>query len=172
MAKIIGKLLERVLCVILAALFCQFPSYLNQYTTRLSGHIGELSLIYRQIEELANSNNKSVEQYVKKFSKSTDDDFKSQSVLLQNIIDRKSMLQQTYANLISASIWKKPFIFATTLDSSIAMQTINLFKPGLVLSLESAVYAFLGILTATALFKLVCTILSGLFRSRNQSSLT
>lgn len=172
MTTFIAKLVERILCVLLAVLFCQFPSYLDQYTNRLSGHIGELSLVIQQIEQLARNGNKSVEQYIKKFSNSSDVDFKSQGALLQNILDRKTLLQQMYTKLISAPVWKKPLIFVTSLDPSIAMQSVSFFKPSLVISFESAVYAFLGILAGIGLFKLIALVISALWRPQKLSNVS
>src|SRR5262245_43621845 len=152
MFRWIGKLLEGIFALAGALALSQAPLYMQYYTQQLSGHVSELKLQIFYLERAASQTGKSLGLYVQKFLSSTDQDFRIQGQLMQGMLDRFQILTEQLHALQSATVLERPFIFSQSLQWDIARETMHSFELGLTLSVEGAVYAFLGMLLGYLLF--------------------
>lgn len=138
---IVGK----AIAVASALVFCQVPQFIQQYTNRLAGHVGELKYQIELLHKAAALSGKSLDQYMNRFLSSSDIDFSQQGFFMQNMVDRYQSLQTSLQSLQEASIGAKPFVFLFHVNYEIAKNALHDFKPGLAFTVESAVYALVGI---------------------------
>lgn len=155
MNTFIFKMIDRCAAVAGAFIFCQVPAFMQQYTHILFGHVQECKRLHATLEVHASLGNKSVSEYIKKFLTQQDPDFVQQGKMLLGIQERYNELTVTYANLTGAPIWKKPFVFFSSLDMAIVEETFSKFVVSLTLSVETAIFAFMGIVVAMGLLRLV-----------------
>ncbi|MDR3625175.1 MAG: DUF2937 family protein [Chlamydiales bacterium] len=136
---------DRLFSLVGALLFMQIPQFMQQYTYLLQGHVSELHIQVKQIEQVAKVSHKSLGEYIQKFVSSNDIDFSSQGVLLQKLVERMQEMTSSLKSLQEASIWAKPFIFFKQIDLGIFNETLAAFRLGVYLSLESLVYMLVGL---------------------------
>lgn len=148
-------LLDRIFVVIGAFLGCQIPEFVQQYTQRLAGHVDELQRLLTQIRQIASYSHRTLEEYIAKFSLSSDPDFVHQGQFMQGILERWQTLNQALVELTQSSIWLRPYVFFKGLQPDIAKSTFKDFQPGLNLSIEGFFYAGLGMLLGWTLYRLV-----------------
>ncbi|HXF29650.1 MAG TPA: DUF2937 family protein [Chlamydiales bacterium] len=151
MTQFLKAVLERVSGAFFLLLFCQFPLFIQQYEAHLSGHVKELTRFVSSIQVNAQLSQKSLHEYVAKFTQSKDPDFARQGKLLEGVIVRYERLESGYSSLQQASIWSRPFVFIRYLETDLLQETWKGFQIGLSISLESAIYAVCGLLFGTAL---------------------
>ena len=140
-----GKLIDKVFACAGAFTLAQFPQFYLQYTHELSGHVKELQYQVQKIEQAAAISNKTLMEWVDKFHKSQDPDFSFQGELLKEMVTRLSAFQEAELTLNASSIWLKPFIFLQMGDKQIAYDTFAHFQMGLSFTVETLVYAFIGL---------------------------
>ena len=139
-----GKLCEGVVAFTGAMLFSQAPLYMQYYSHQLAGRVAELKLQTQVMERAASLSGKTLGQYIQKFLVSSDSDFHSQGKLMQGMVDRLQHLIEYWQAMHQANVWERPFVFIKSLQWDIAKETLGSFEPGFVLSLEGAIYAFIG----------------------------
>jgi len=149
------KMLDRIFAVIFALILMQFPMFMEQYSTRLSGHVSELTYQVKQIEEIAKGSGKNLDQFIQKFISSKDDDFSKQGSLMGAMVTRKDKLSSSLAAIVNANVITRPFIFLFRNDWDIVHSTADTYQVGLSISLESAVYAFFGMLLGYYIYQLL-----------------
>ncbi len=144
MLKWVGKFVEGACAMLGALAFSQAPLFMQFYSHQLVGRVAELRLQTAIMERAAGQTGKSLGQYILKFLSSTDSDFRVQGQLMQGMVDRLRLLTEHLHSLQNATVWERPFIFFKAMHWDIAKETLRSFEPGLTLSIEGAVYAFIG----------------------------
>lgn len=170
MFKWVGNLVDRLFAVTGALLFSQVPLFMQQYQQQLLGHVSELKIQLDAIKKAAALSGKNLPEYVLKFLNSGDKDFIHQGELMNQMIYRHENLMSGYNALSDASLYGKPFYFIKYLDFDIAQSTWKSFDFGFAFSLESSVYAIIGIIFGLTLYwilsRSVKSLLSPLFHKK------
>lgn len=166
MLRFVGDIIERIGIVVCALITVQIPLFIKQYEQQLVGRIAELKMQVDAMKQLAQG--RTLDAYIEKFISSSDSDFSMHGELLKNVVNRYFSLSDAYAQLAQASLFQKPYVFATHFHQDVVMSTWSHFSPGLLLTLEGAVFAlagvFLGMLVALVVRK------SAKWRFRTQKS--
>jgi hypothetical protein len=155
LSRFVSGLLDRVFILAGAFVGSQAPSFMQQYFSRLSGHIDELHYQIQQWSQMAAASGKSLPGYIQKFAASGDNDFSRHGDHMQAMIYRLNDLSQAYQLIQESSLWSRPFIFISHVNSDILKATIYTFVPQLTLTLEGACYTFVGFALGYGLFHLV-----------------
>lgn len=151
----LDKVLDRFFVVAGAFIFCQIPEFFQQYIQRLSGHVEELKRLVAQIQQAAAFSGKALPQYIEKFLSNSDQDFMSQGMLMQQVVQRFNELQETLTAMQEASVFSRPFVFFTHFQKDIAIGTLSSFKPALALTYEGFFYALVGLFAGYCLYILL-----------------
>jgi hypothetical protein len=141
----------------------QLPFFITQYTHQLKGHIDELKWQVKQMEVSASSSGKNLDQYISKFTKNADRDFVNQGMAMHTAVQRFEKLSHAWIELKNSSLFARPFLFFLYVQSDIFFATLNDFKMGISFTLESIVFAMIGVLIGSGLCSLV-----GLFFNRKR----
>jgi hypothetical protein len=163
-----GKLIDRIFACAGAFTLAQFPQFYLQYTHELSGHVKELQYQVSQIEHAAVLSNKTLMEWVEKFHQNPDPDFSLQGELLKGMVMRLSSFQEAELTLTNSSIWLKPFMFMQMGDKQIAYDTFTHFKLGFAFTVETLVYAFIGLVLGHLIY---CGISACLKKVKTSSTL-
>ena len=142
-----------------ALAFSQLPLFMQQYQHHLSGHVAELKTQIQSMINAASLTGKSLQQYVIKFLKSEDLDFRNQGELMTDMIHRYDNLRAGHNALQESSIYAKPMIFIRHLDWDIAQSTWKSFEVGFSFSMDGLAYAVIGIVFGLSLFWLLSKVL-------------
>lgn len=142
---LVSKTIDRLFAVGGAFAFCQFPLLMQQYSMMLSGHLAESRRQINMMQHAASLTNKTLQEYIAKFLGQQDLDFVHQGQIMQSMQKRYEELNQAYSSLQQSTVWSKPFVFIKNLDSSVFWDTARDFTPGLTLTLESLIYAVIGL---------------------------
>jgi hypothetical protein len=164
MGRWLVGILDRIIGVICALMFAQLPLFIQQYQHQLLGHVAELHMQVEAVKNAAHANGKTLLQYIQRFIDSADIDFAKQGELLQNMYERSTTLAQSSLLLEQATPFQKPVIFFKLLNLDIASHTFDHFQPGIPLSLEGALYGFVGLLFGYGAFYCLKSFLLMLFR--------
>jgi hypothetical protein len=152
MLRWLGGVVDRILVVLGAFLFSQFPAFLQQYSQRLGGHLAELNRQILELQRLAMQSGKTLPAYIHKFSSSGDSDFSRHGAQMQKMLERQVELSDALNHLTHATLWTKPVAFIQHLQWEIAQGTLSLFQPGLSLTMEGLVYAAMGMVVGYCFF--------------------
>jgi hypothetical protein len=155
MVKFAANLFERVFSLSLAFIFLQIPEFIFQYVLRLSGHIQELQLHIASLTTIANSQQKSLQEYIAKFLKSSDTDFSSQGAFMNDLLKRFDYLKLSLEKIENASPFLKPFVFIKNMDLSIVNSTFGSFTVGLKFTIESLIYLLAGLFVGYSCFIMI-----------------
>lgn len=167
-SNFVGGLFDR-LCVVAGAFIgSQIPSFITQYTQRLSGHVAELEHLVAGMKKSAGLSGKTVESYIGKFTSSQDPDFARQGELMQHLVTRWQELALSLHNLMESTIWTRPFVFMTNWNSEVAEGTLASFQPSITLSVEGLCYTGAGILVGY----LSCQLITWLIKTGKRRVLT
>lgn len=147
-----GKLVDRIFACAGAFTLAQFPQFYLQYTHELGGHVKELQYQVSRIEHAAVLSNKSLTEWVEKFHQSSDPDFSLQGELLKGMVTRLASFQEAEMSLANSSIALKPFTFIRMADKEIVYDTFANFKLGFSFTVETLVYAFIGLVLGHLLY--------------------
>lgn len=150
----LGSLVDRLCVVVGAFLGSQIPEFMHQYTQRLAGHVDELQRLLNQMRQVAFYSNKTLEEYISKFTSSSDSDFVHQGQFMQGMVSRWEELHQALFQIMHSSMWGRPYAFWKGFQSDIAHSTLASFQPGINLSLEGLCYAGIGILIGWASYQM------------------
>jgi len=154
MKERIVDLLDRIFAVIGAFLFAQIPQFYQQYTTLLSGHLAELAFQITQMENSAKSTDKTLGQLIQKFLASSDPDFHNQGNLMQNSYERWAEFTKALQALQESTFLSRPFVFLRYFDWQIFKETFSQFTVGFSFTIESLIYAIVGIFFGYLMFQL------------------
>jgi len=139
-------LLDRVLCVLGAVVFCQLPEFIQQYLQRLGGRLDEARRQLAEFESLATKLHLTLPEYIERTSANADKTIAPLGGVMQNAMDRVNELASAEAALRNASAWEKPFVFFAHLDRSIFGATLDIYRPAVPTTAEGALYAIAGIM--------------------------
>lgn len=146
---------DRLFAVVGAFLFVQVPQFYQQYTLVLSGHLSELSFQIAQIERSAKTTDKTLNQLIQKFLSSQDPDFHNQGLFLQTLFERWTLFTQAISAFQESTLISRPFTFIRYFDWQICKETLHQFTVGFSLTLESLIYAIVGIFFGYLLFLMI-----------------
>lgn len=172
MVEWLSKMLDRIFSVFFAIILLQFPLFMEQYTTRLSGHVNELNYQISQIEDIAKGSGKTLDQFIQKFISSKDTDFSKQGKLMNSMVGRRDSLSSSLTSMINANFITRPFVFLFRSDWDIVHSTASSYQLGLSFSFESAVYALVGVFIGYYIYQFLSVffgrVSEGLKRARNK----
>lgn len=154
MKNLICTALDKIFTVFVVILFCQLPLFIEQYEMRLSGHVQESALLVKELERNAGVANKTLPEYIQKLLKNDDRDVLLAGQLLQNALTRNKDLTYALNRLMNANAFTRPFVFLLHLQGDVVTETYQNFTFGLSLTLETLLYAAIGLLMAVALLQL------------------
>lgn len=146
----------------MAALFSQWPLYMQEYQQRLSGHVDELRYQLDALQKIAHQSDKTLQEYIAKFITSGDSDFAKQGAFIKAMQHRYTKLSDALHQLQDATVFSKPFLFLNHLDLEVGRAALYNFTPGLLLTLEGLCYIAAGMAIGFAL-----CLLPRLFRLSN-----
>ena len=146
------SLVDRLLCVLGAAIFAQAPEFMQQYLQRLGGHLAEARRQLAQFEEIARQAGKNVHELALQYSASTEPTVVSMGKLVNDTDLRVSALGSAEAALRGASAWERPFVFLHHIDWEIARGASSVYKPAMPTTLEGLLYGLIGVVVILALY--------------------
>jgi hypothetical protein len=151
--KMIDAFVDRIVSVLGALIFSQFPQFMRQYMDVLAGALAEAKKNVASIQKQAALTGKSLDSFIAKHVASVDPDFKASGRVMQESVERMRNYEQMLVEMKNSPIWKKPIVFFQNLDRSL-LDAVE-FKPALPLDMEAAVYAVIGIAVALFLYSSV-----------------
>jgi len=167
MIRILGEILDRLFCTVLACLFSQVPAYIAQYQTVLDQNWQALQTEVIQIDEQAEDNLQSRKDFIDQLLTHPDSSLREAGKARIEVIKAYQKVSAMRDALIGAPAWKKPFVLYQTWDKKYA-QVLS-YTPTLPLNLVGFFYAFIGLLLGyglTSLFRLLFV------RKRNTSGIS
>lgn len=149
------RILDRIFSIIGAVAFSQIPEFIQQYIQRLGGHVDEAQYQVELIRKAAQSSGHTLDSYIELFIPHTDPSVVQQGQLIQRTIERARELAEALQAIKEASVFARPFVVFADIKYPIAKATLEDFQPALPLSLESLIYAFIGLFFALAFYQFV-----------------
>ena len=150
----LGRLVDRVLCVVGAVLFSQAPEFMQQYLQRLGGHLDEARLTLGRFKDAAAQSGMTLDQLVAGAGLNPDPSMRSIGGVVQGAAARVDQLAAADAALRGASVWTRPFVFLANADWGITKATWAIYRPAVPTTPEGLVYAGLGMIFALIFFHL------------------
>lgn len=144
MAGKFNNLISKVVVILSAFLFSQFPAFENSYVQRLSGHVDELRYQVELMQENARQSGKTLDELITKFISNPDDDFQRQGTVMNRTKERLISLENALFNLDKASTLTRPFVFFLNIDPVIARSAFQKFRFSLPLTLEGLIWGVFG----------------------------
>lgn len=140
---------DKLACVVFAVALNQFPLYVNQYTNALSGALTEAGKSYEELNKAASTFGQDIDTFLRNLEASPTQEAHKSAQIHRSALERYTHYKGDLARLQQASMWSKPFVFASCFDWSLhrAVQ----FRPGLILTAEGGVYALIGIVLESCL---------------------
>jgi hypothetical protein len=148
-------ILDRILSVTGAVALSQIPEFIQQYIQRLGGHVDEAQHQVELIKETAQSSGHTLKTYIEIFITHADPDMAHQGQLIQRTIERAGELAEALQAIKDASVLTKPFVFLAKIKYPIARATLGDFQPAVPITLESLIYAFIGLFLGLAFYQFV-----------------
>jgi hypothetical protein len=159
----ISFLIDRIFVVLGALLFSQIPNFFVHYTQRLGGHVSELKLQIDKMQQVALKSGKTLPEFIHKFQSYPDADVSLQGSIMQDMTSRYKDLSTAYTSMLEATPLTKPLAFIQHLQWNIAQLTLQDFTWGFSLTLEGAIYAFLGMFFGYLIFSTFSYTIKNLF---------
>ena len=150
------KIVRWLFVLLCTALFAQFPIFVDQYLMRLEGHLAESSHQIDAFTQAAFAGGKSLDQYITKFLAQSDPDFLAQGRVMQAAVGRHHFLTSACAALQSANPFVRPVVFVRYVDRTLLAETWDGFTPGLLITLNLALWAFIGFVCGWLLLSSFC----------------
>ena len=145
-------LIDRLLCVFGAVLFCQLPEFIQQYLQRLGGRLDEARRQLAQFTDVAAQSKLTLVDFIQRTSHNADESVARLAGVMSDTVTRVDSLNAADLAIRNASLWEKPFVFLTHLDPSIARATLSIYKPAVPTTVEGLIYAILGMLVILGLY--------------------
>ncbi len=144
LGRVADGLLDRLFSVAGAILFSQIPRFMQQYIEFLSGALYEVRRQVDSIHIRASELGLSLESFISHHLNSSDGAFVASGKIMQEALERHRLYKEALEALRDSSLWSRPFLFLRYADWSLvrAME----FQPGLLFTVETLVYALLGML--------------------------
>lgn len=160
------KIADRWCSLACAVVLLQMPLFMSQYAERLGGHVEELHYQMDAVQKFASKSGYSLKGYIQQFFEDKSPVVSSQGEYLMQLQQRTQRLEKDAWRLQKATALSRPFVFLTTLDGQIAKNTFASFQPGVSFSIESALYALVGLVLGNCLFLVFSRSLRGLFKRK------
>ncbi|ADI38385.1 putative uncharacterized protein [Waddlia chondrophila 2032/99] len=157
-------LIDRFLVVAGALIFSQAPQFFSQYMHRLAGHVEELKIHIKTIQQAALKSGKELPEYLMKFSLHQDPDVSMQGQMMQGMLNRYADLNQSLSALLDSTPLTRPFVFLQHFNFEIAKATAANFQPGVLLTVEGAAYAVLGMGIGYIVFRFIHAVVFFFFK--------
>lgn len=154
MVQWISGFIDRLLVVLGALVFSQAPQFFAQYMHRLSGHVEELRIHIRSLQQAAQKSGMELPQYIEKFTEHQDFAFSTHGEMMQGMLTRYSEISQASIAMQETTPLTRPFVFLQHFNFDIAKATVAQFQPGVLLTIEGAVYAVIGMGIGYMLYQL------------------
>lgn len=145
-------LIDRLLCVFGAVLFCQLPEFIQQYLQRLGGRLDEARRQLAQFMDIAAQSNLTLAEFITRTSHNADESVARLADVMSDTVTRVDSLAAADLAIRNASLWSKPFVFFAHLDPSIARATLSIYKPAVPTTVEGLIYAVMGMLVILGLY--------------------
>jgi hypothetical protein len=156
--KFLSGIFEKIICIAAMIVLCQFPSFMEQYTMRVAGHLAECSRFVKTLEKNASLSKRTMSDYIQKFLAASDEDFRSAGEMMDAVIERQKWLNDTLTKLIQATPFTRPFVFVGGLDSEIVQETVNGYKVQFVFTWETLIYALIGLFLGMGIWRGITSI--------------
>ena len=153
--RFIDGILDRIISIIGAVAFSQFPQFFGQYMQRLGGHLAEAKRALAQYIAAAEALNLTLEEYIREHLESGSEVFISSGKVIQDLLGRVQSLELSYQALQDATIYNRWLIFLREVDWSIATGTWENFVPGVPTTVEGLTYALAGLLLGWGIYTLL-----------------
>ncbi len=156
----IGRLLDRIICLVLAIAFTQVPVYVDQYIDVLSGARTEAKKLYDELSATAAKYHLDVDAYLTRIEANPDSLVSGLAIVNRNAVNRYLEYEAAWNALQNAPGWLRPIVLMNHFDKDLgkALQ----FQAGLSFTFTAFLYAVAGLLVGMALVGLV----SAIFRKR------
>jgi hypothetical protein len=105
--------------------------------------------LYRQA---AKDGDKTLEEYIQKFSSSSDADFQHEGAVIQAIVVRSEFLQKATLSLKESSLIFRPVIFVRYADEKVAQDAWKSFAPGFSFTAEGVLWGVVGAIFGSIFF--------------------
>lgn len=148
------RLLDRILCVLGAVAFSQFPEFVQQYLQRLEGHLDEARLQLANFSRVAQQAGMSLADFEASLRHSAQASSAAMADAIASLSDRVEALASADSALRSCSALTRPFVFLAHLDPGIARATWGIFRPAVPTTAEGLAYAVAGMVAALAVYHL------------------
>lgn len=145
-------LIDRLLCVLGTVAFSQMPEFMQQYLQRLGGHLDEARRQVAQFRHVAEQSGLSLDRLIAQTGSNTDPAVARLGSVMTESVHRVEELQAAQTALANASLWERPFVFMSNVDSEIARATWSMFKPAVPTTVEGLVYALLGMFVLLTIY--------------------
>jgi len=152
-ALIAGEgLFDRLLCVVGAVAFSQFPEFIQQYLQRLGGHLDEARRQVAKFTEAASKADLTLPEFIARTDANGDHAVARLGDVMQGAVERADELAFANAAIHNATLWERPFVFIRHLDPEIARATWSIYQPAVPTTLEGLLYALAGVVCALTLY--------------------
>ncbi len=158
--RFVDGILDRVISIIGAVAFSQFPQFFGQYMQRLGGHLAEAKLALVQYIVAAEVLDLTLEEYIREHLESGSEVFTSSGKVIQGLLERVQTLELSYQALQDATIYNRWLVFMREVDWSIATGTWENFVPGVPTTVEGLTYALAGLLLGWGVYTLFKSLVS------------
>jgi hypothetical protein len=147
-------LLDRILCVCGAVLFSQLPEFMQQYLQRLEGHLDEARLQVDRFRDAARQSGMTLDQLIAGAGQNPDPAMARLGGVIKSAVARVDDLGTADTALRHASLWTRPFVFASHVDWGIARATWSIYRPAVPTTVEGLLYAGFGVVLILAVYHL------------------
>ncbi len=148
----IEGLFDRMLCVLAAALFSQFPEFIQQYLQRLGGHLDEAQRQLDQFRGVAAHSNLTLGQFIANTENSAEPTVAQLGQVMHATVQRVHDLAAAETAIRDASMFMRPVEFLRHMDFSIVRATWAMFKPAVPTTIEGLAYAAMGVLVVLVIY--------------------
>ncbi|HPU00810.1 MAG: DUF2937 family protein [Firmicutes bacterium] len=165
--RLLNGFLDRAFALAGALLLAQFPQFYSQYIQRLGGHLDEARRTVDLYSKNAALLGLTLEQYIEHHLGSKSEVFVSTGRIIVSLLERLQRLESSFAALVEAPPWMRPWVFLKEVQLPIAAQAWRDFTPGIPTTMEGFIYAAAGLLLGWSCYSLARWIvrkLAGLFK--------
>lgn len=122
----------------------QIPNFIIQYRQRIGGRLDEVTENLKQFQLIAEKfHYGSIENLIQKHLLSNDPTFSQEGILISKLVERKNYLLESY-NLLNTNLINQIKYLVLNFDPEIASATWSIYKPGLSLTVEAVICAFIA----------------------------
>jgi hypothetical protein len=147
------SLIDRIVAVLGAIGFSQFPGFMRHYTQRLGGHLAEAERNLQTWRDVAaKAGIPDIQTLVHTYLSSDKVEVLEAGRKCAADVTRSGQLENALSAITSASPWSRPVAFMTHLDPDVARSTASDFAPNVPLDLESLIYAVVGLVLVSLVY--------------------